>query len=656
MTLSDFLMVFAISAIPSIDRKVLEMTIKQIAQLAGVSVTTVSKIANGKDNNISAETRNRVLALIKEYNYSPYSNIRETRDVRSFIIAVVLRSTETASRFVSGIISGAAKQGYTVILLDSQGNSETQFKNIVKACNARADGIIWEPVGEDLSDCKSYLQEHRIPFIFINSLAVPSLHIDFKKMGYALTDKLIANRHCQVCAFLQRNNMRSALVLEGFRKCLYDNQIPFSDQMVLYDDDPETFSRILTNSITGAVCSHFSSSIKLYEQLEILHYYVPADFSIVSLKNEAREEISYPRISCIRIPYKAFGISIANQIIDLCEKKDDTGSYTPVSEVNFDTSDSVAAPPSLKADGIVVIGSINRDETFRVSSLPQLGKTTVVHSSILAIGGKGANQAVGSARLGSPVSLIGAVGDDTDSAFILNYLEKNHIATYGIRRYDKTVSGRALIFTEDNGESAITVQPGANANLSCDDLLKSSHFFDSAGYCLISSEIPEKTVISAASIAKEHDVITMLKPAAMRQFPAELYHLIDYFIPNRKESSLLCPDYATVEEQANYFFQMGIPNIIITLGHSGCYLKTAYTAKYFPSSSFHAVDTTGGADAFISAFACYLSRKYSVEKAIRIAAYAAGFCISRQGVCDALIDRASLETYIQRNEPDLLGL
>lgn len=45
-----------------------------------------------------------------------------------------------------------------------------------------------------------------------------------------------------------------------------------------------------------------------------------------------------------------------------------------------------------------------------------------------------------------------------------------------------------------------------------------------------------------------------------------------------------------------------------------------------------------------------------VGGAIRIASYAAGFCISRQEVCEALIDRASLETYIQRNEPDLLGL
>ena len=43
------------------------MTIKEIAQLAGVSISTVSKIVNGKDANINTETRNRVLKIVKEY-------------------------------------------------------------------------------------------------------------------------------------------------------------------------------------------------------------------------------------------------------------------------------------------------------------------------------------------------------------------------------------------------------------------------------------------------------------------------------------------------------------------------------------------------------------------------------------------------------------
>ena len=47
------------------------MTIKEIAQLAGVSISTVSKIVNGKDANINTETRNRVLKIVKEYNTPP---------------------------------------------------------------------------------------------------------------------------------------------------------------------------------------------------------------------------------------------------------------------------------------------------------------------------------------------------------------------------------------------------------------------------------------------------------------------------------------------------------------------------------------------------------------------------------------------------------
>ena len=49
------------------------MNIKEIAKLAGVSVSTVSKIVNQKDESISKETRERVLKIVKEYNYTPYA-------------------------------------------------------------------------------------------------------------------------------------------------------------------------------------------------------------------------------------------------------------------------------------------------------------------------------------------------------------------------------------------------------------------------------------------------------------------------------------------------------------------------------------------------------------------------------------------------------
>ena len=116
----------------------------------------------------------------------------------------------------------------------------------------------------------------------------------------------------------------------------------------------------------------------------------------------------------------------------------------------------------------------------------------------------------------------------------------------------------------------------------------------------------------------------------------------------------MCPGETSVEKQADFFISKGCPVVIITLGHKGCYLRTSTESLYFPASNFPSVDSTGGADAFIAALASYLTEGYPLKKAIRIASYAAGFCVSRTGVVPALIDRPSLENHIKINEPDLL--
>ena len=84
------------------------------------------------------------------------------------------------------------------------------------------------------------------------------------------------------------------------------------------------------------------------------------------------------------------------------------------------------------------------------------------------------------------------------------------------------------------------------------------------------------------------------------------------------------------------------------------YIKSPEFTGYLPAADFTPVDTTGAADAFIAALAVYLSSGFPIAKAAKIATYAAGFCVSRQGVIPALIDRNSLETYIKRIEPDIL--
>lgn len=632
------------------------MTIKEIASLAGVSISTVSKIVNNKDQNTNPETRERVLKIVKEYNYTPYGTVKNISTAKSFLIGVLLRSASATNLMLNGIMETAQESGYTILLLNSGENTDNELKHITALCKNNVDGVIWETVDETSSRHEHYFTEQGISVCYINSSKVPlSYDIDFVQMGYSMTQKLLEYKHKKIACLLKKESRRSQFVLEGFKKCLFDHQIPYQDKQVFYISDPEVCSKILTYGFSGAVSSHFASSLELYEQMSRLHYYIPSDLSLVSLKDDVRDAIFFPPISSIRIPYREFGCHVCKELIRLCEKKEGDATETLFpSRYSFDTEDSLDIPAFFRSKKIVVIGSVNTDITFNVDWLPQAGKTTTILNSTTTLGGKGANQAVGAAKLGREVSLIGEIGNDADSALIFDLLEKEQVNTQGLHRDMKALTGKAYIYIERDGEGTITVLSGANGNLSPEDIQKRQHLFVNAGYCLLSTELPISTVMEAARLAKQYGSEIIMKPATLKTIPEELLKNTDIFIPNQKEAAALCPEPGTIEEQAEYFLERGPSAVIITLGHKGCYLKTKEISQYFPAADFIAIDTTGGADAFISALAAYLIEGYPLEKCIRIATYAAGFCVSRQGVVPSLIDHNTLETHIKKFESDLL--
>ena len=75
----------------------------------------------------------------------------------------------------------------------------------------------------------------------------------------------------------------------------------------------------------------------------------------------------------------------------------------------------------------------------------------------------------------------------------------------------------------------------------------------------------------------------------------------------------MCPQETEVDKQVAFFFSLGCPVVIITLGHRGSYLRTKDMACAFPAAAFPSVDSTGGADAFI-ALASYLTEGCPLKK------------------------------------------
>ena len=154
-----------------------------------------------------------------------------------------------------------------------------------------------------------------------------------------------------------------------------------------------------------------------------------------------------------------------------------------------------------------------------------------------------------------------------------------------------------------------------------------------------------EAILHAAKLARRNHVKIIMKPSVVSVLSDELLSMVDYFIPNEKEINLLCPDMQDHYRQCEYLLRKGVKTVILTLGEQGCYLHAPEHTALFAASDHAAVDTTGGSDAFISALAVYLSENVGLEQAIQAALYAAGFCVSRQGVVPALIDRESLELY-----------
>ena len=537
------------------------MTIKEIAKLAGVSISTVSKIVNNKADNINIETRNRVLKIVKEYNYTPYGTAKNISNAKTFVIGVLLRHSTLLNLMLKGIMDMAQKHGYNVLLCDSMDSEEKELKHITALCRHHVDGVIWEPVSENSIQYEHYFQEQDIAVSYINSSLPEASHcLDFMQMGYLAAQKLLDYRHTHIACLAKPGSFRSKMVFEGFKKCLFDNEIPYSEDMKLFVTDPDFYTQISLQGFTGIVSTHFEAALSLYEKVKSFHYHIPSDLSLISLREDAGDAICFPRISSLQIPYEAFGEKVCYHLIAACENLNEPEFTLFTSDnLTLDHEESLNAPPSCRYKKVISVGSINTDITLTVDELPSSGSTTVTTASCISLGGKGANQAIGAARLGREVILIGKIGNDYDSTVIYDTLKKEHVLTHGIRRSSASATGKAYIHVQKDAESCITVLPGANETLSPEDILSREHLFDGCGYCLISTEIPMNTCIQAAKTAHFHHAKNIVKPATLKALPTELLANADIFVPNKREAALLCPFENTVEKQADYFYQQGCP-------------------------------------------------------------------------------------------------
>lgn len=289
----------------------------------------------------------------------------------------------------------------------------------------------------------------------------------------------------------------------------------------------------------------------------------------------------------------------------------------------------------LELHKILVVGSSNTDMVIKADHLPRPGETILGGTFFMNPGGKGANQAVAAARLGANVSFICKTGSDIFGHQSQQLFEQEGIDTSFIFSDSRNPSGVALITVDSHAENCIVVASGANANLMPADLMSAQKAIEEADIVLMQLEIPMETVEYVARVACENNKTVVLNPAPARPLSKELLRNLSIITPNETEAEMISgvkiTDMASATEAARVISNMGVDQVIITLGAKGALVYTSGLAEEVASFKVEAVDTTAAGDIFNGALAVAISEERSLKEAVRFAAKAAAISVTRVG-------------------------
>ena len=627
------------------------MTIKDIARLAGVSTSTVSKIMNGKADGITPETTERVLNTIKEYNYKPYEGIRPQQSARSFLIGVLIDGNAMRQGFLTGILETARRLGYSTIVCTSK-KPEEEYKSLMMMLRHHVDGVLWEPLSSSDPQCAAELAKSGIPVQTVGdggSDQQESASFDFQRVGYLAMEALMKCKHRHVLCLTDGSGGKYDRFRAGCEQCMFDYQTPV-DGLIYHAMDEGEPGELVPFTVTGVVCSSAGVAARVLEEAGRTNRRIPKYLSVVCLDDAAEGESRLPGVTQVRLPYGELGERVCRRLVSAIENSGEEEAATVAYRLT--EGESVDVPITLRSKKILVVGTLNMDTLVSIGSVPRTGQTSKATRRATMPGGKGINQATAAARLGAEVYLIGKVGKDYDGSKLFNFLKQNNVNTDGLLSTAKADTGHAYIHVQDDGESSIVIYEGANGCLTCEEIERQARLFENASFCLLQTEMKMDLVTYTAEMAQSHGCRVMLKPSVLSHLDDRLLRSVDILVPNEREINTLCPELESFEEKAQYFLDRGVGTVIITLGSKGGYYRTKEVSGYFDAADFTPVDTTGAADVFCATLAVYLSQNYDLSSSIRRANVAAGYSTTYHGAAPRfLVDKETLDFMVDGQAP-----
>jgi LacI family transcriptional regulator len=317
-----------------------KVSMKDIAEKAGVSIALVSYVLSGKEkeSRVGEEIAKKIKVIAKELNYQPNHLAKSLRSGKTHTIGLII--ADISNPFFANIArvveDEAKKSGYTVIIGSSDENADKSRDLIDVLINRQVDGFIIVSCEGSENQIKM-LKEKNIPFVLLDR-HFPDVQTDFVatnnyKASYDAATHLIKGGYKQISLFAYKSQMFHMMErIRGYREALSDNQIHF-DPCWLKEIRFETMEeevKFAIDEIVGPVRKVDSLIFATYglaifglKYLNVLRIKIPSDLAIVSFGQAEGFDLYYCPITYMLQPLELLGKTAVQYLIEKLKNSDE---------------------------------------------------------------------------------------------------------------------------------------------------------------------------------------------------------------------------------------------------------------------------------------------------------------------------------------------
>lgn len=308
-----------------------DVTLKVIADKLGISITTVSKALKNYPD-VSAKTRKAVMDMAESLHFTPNSFAVNLRTKESRTIGLIIPEVvhHFFSSVINGIIAEAEKNGYFVVILQSNESIELEKKQVGLLLNKRVDGIIISLSNESNDD--DHLKDivsRKVPFVMFDKISklIPcsKVIINDQKAAFNAVEHLI-QQGCKKIAHIRGpiNPQNAIDRFLGYKKALEKNNIPYDSRLVYackqvtFDEGKEFAQQILAEhpDVDGIFAVTDLVAVGVLAHLNEIKRQVPAEIKLIGFSNWFMSQVISPKLSTVDQPSEEMGITAFNLLLE----------------------------------------------------------------------------------------------------------------------------------------------------------------------------------------------------------------------------------------------------------------------------------------------------------------------------------------------------